>query len=730
MAKRPVPRTTGLDQLASEKLASSGLGAEDAKLLHIESLTAEQTQNEHPSFKALPSLKLPYIDPRTKKPQRSAPGAPPFVRYRYLKMDTSFESLKDKPQRYTNAPGAGVCAYFPTNLDWGPVLADVRFPIFITEGEFKAACACKAGYATIGLGGADNFRSSKDGHLFIPELDAINWANRHTYIVFDSDFRTKPGVNAATNRLAEQLRLRGAIVHYVPLPDVVQGGKTGLDDFLVHEKGTDPFGDLVRDTSFDLTTSQDLWRMNEEVIIIDDPEMIIMKDNGQKVALDRFKHGLYADRTVPERTLRADGTRSLKPVPAAEAWIKWPCRERAGGITYDPSKRALSIIANEGETVRETRWNVWEGFGVEAKRDDAKAALFVGLLQYLFQGAPPEDLRWFTQWLAYPIQHPGYKLYTAAAIYGVPGCGKSFLGIIMGKVYGVNYSLIHQSDLEGNFSGWAENKQFVLVDEVSSASGEEKRHLADRLKFMITRPVVKINIKFLPEYFIPDHMNYYITSNVVDPIYMEHDDRRFFVHETKAPKMTHEMSDPIDIAHKDGTLASAVRYWLEHVDLTGFKPNVAAPSTTSKELMIDEVRTDLDIYVDLVRTDPDHARYKRMAGGVKAAVPGDLSSGAEMLEYFKLWLDDRGSKALPNITSSTMSKALHRAGTPYFNDSKNVRANNTVTKYFIIRNHEKWKKASAAEGVKHINTVCHDPNNNRWQEADNTWSKDQAFRGK
>lgn len=702
MAKSSKPSPLRMGKLTTDKLASSGLDAADAVLLRIESLTPEQTQAEYPSFKTLPSLKFNYIDPRTGKPQTFAPNWPPFARYRYLKLDTSFATAA-KPQRYTNAPGAGVCAYFPTNWPtWKDDIQNPKVAFIITEGELKAACACKHGYPTIGIGGVDNFRAQKQDLMLIDELDAINWVGRYVYIIYDSDFRDKPGVCNAANKLAEQLYQRGALVHFVALPDVVEGGKTGLDDFLVHEKAVDALGTLIHEHAQSFTMAKHLHALNEEIVFIEDPGFILVKETAQKLSTQAFGTR-FAKRHIPERKLLANGAISLDLVPISDQWLNWGCREDLGRITYAPGESQQILNGS----VSTSAWNVWPGWGCERKRDDAKAQLFLHLLQHLFQGSPADDLRWFTQWLAYPLQHPGYKLYTAAALFGIEqGTGKSMVGFIMGLIYGKNFAMIKQSELEGAFTDWCENKQFVMVDDIT---GTDKRHIADEIKVKITQKEVKINIKYVPSFFVPDCMNILLTSNQPDSVYLEEKDRRFFIHEVFAGPMPMKQYLEIDAAMKDGTLAPAVRDWLMRVDLTGFEPNAPAPRTAAKELMTAEVRSDLGMWVHQLKLDPEHTLSNKIQGG-RAAIPGDLFTSSELLNIFKLAYPT----AHANITANTVSRELHKAGFPHFNEGKTVRANNTVARYLIIRNIDKWLKAGVALGVKHIENVCHDPANNKW----------------
>ncbi|MGE5443209.1 MAG: DUF3854 domain-containing protein [Ignavibacteriales bacterium] len=93
-------------------------------------------------------------------------------------------------------------------------------PIFITEGEKKAAKATIDGFPCIGLSGIRNFKDSEKDLL--PDFDQYVWKDRIVYIVFDSDITDKFQVKHAELRLAVQLINRGARVYSVRLPNDVE----------------------------------------------------------------------------------------------------------------------------------------------------------------------------------------------------------------------------------------------------------------------------------------------------------------------------------------------------------------------------------------------------------------------------------------------------------------------------------------------------------------------------
>jgi hypothetical protein len=161
---------------------------------------------------------IPYFNPFTDK-------ALELRRVRYLPPD-------DKERRYSQPKGSGVEAYFVPGgcVDWKRILSDPKAPLHITEGEIKAIAACKAGFTTIGLGGVNSYHGKSEE--LTPLLQKINWKERPVFICYDSDAATKLPVQTAEQALAQVLRARGAVVTIVRWPNMVPGGKTGIDDLL------------------------------------------------------------------------------------------------------------------------------------------------------------------------------------------------------------------------------------------------------------------------------------------------------------------------------------------------------------------------------------------------------------------------------------------------------------------------------------------------------------------
>lgn len=675
------PTPTPPDEAFLAKLEESGLDLDDAEALGIESLAGPETQALHPSFKPLKALKLPYFD-LDGQPLRTHPKHPPFYRLRYLEQGTDFKSLVAKKQpRYVQEPNSGVGAYFPRLLDWQALAEDPQQTLLITEGELKAAKACKEGFACIGLGGVWNFKSNRSGLTFLPELAAIDWVRRTVAIVYDSDFREKEGVVMALNALAEELLDRGAYPYVISLPELTDDAKTGLDDFLVHPAGGPEQLQRLMDAAQPLTLARPLWRLNEEVVYVRDPGLIMVQKSDQKVSPSQFKEHAFATAKYMEQQFKADGSVSLEKVSAAAAWLKWPLRHEVAKLTYMPGEPKFT----EDPETRDRCYNTWPGWGCQPAEGDIQP--WYDLLDHLFTGAEPGAMEWFLDWCAYPLQYPGAKLFSAVVIHGVhQGTGKSLLGYTLGKIYGKNFVEIRQADLHNGKNDWAEHKQFVLGDEVT---GSDKRHDADTLKKLITQKTIRIDIKYVPTYELPDCINYLFTSNQPDSFFLEDSDRRFFIHEVMSPPLPEDFYAEYDLwLHGKGP--QSLFYELLHRDLSGFNPAAPAFMTKAKQRMLADTRSDLGSWVRWLMQAPEQVlKVGRMT------IDRDLVTNKDLLMIY----DPDGHKKL---TANGLGRELRRAGVPVANEGLPVRTSLGVERLYIVRNHAKWAQATPKELKEHV----------------------------
>ena len=669
-----------LQDLYEAKLASSGLTPQDGKRLHLVPLEPGKTQALHPSFKPLCSLKIEYLS-HTGDPLIDWPGGKPFYRLRYLEKPTGFDQLTEKKEvKYVQEPNTAPVAYYPANINWKELVQDTDRPLIITEGELKAAKACREGFPTVGLGGVYNWRSTKLGIEWLPSLEPIVWLRRNVYICFDSDYITNPLVCAALHELSEELGRRGSFPHIVSLPSLEGFKKVGLDDFLTFAgpSANEMFSRLLHDAE-PLGLTKPLWSLNKSYVYVQDPGMIVDQATGFKASPSAFKDHLQAPLLYQERRLTKDGSVSYNQTGAAAYWLKWPLRTEAHKITYKPG-------ADKFVQDRLTLFNVWPGWGIEPKAGDIEP--FMRLVDHLFTGSEPEAKQWFLRWCAYPLQYPGVKMYSSVLFHGVRhGTGKSLIGYTLGRIYGDNFTEIDQADLHGSFNEWAEGKQFIMGDDIT---GSDKRQDNDFLKKLITQQKIRVNKKYIPTYEIPDCINYFFTANHPDSFFLEDDDRRHFVHEIQVGPLPEVFYVEYDLWLDSGG-AGAVFDHLLKLDLGDFNPAAPAFRTLAKDRMTTIVRSDLASWVRDLKENPDHALR---VGSMR--IQKDLLTSAELLALY----DPEGKG---RTTANGLSRELARAGLHQVVGGRPVRlADGSQARYCAVRNHDQWLKASLHEVVKHL----------------------------
>lgn len=651
------------------KLAASELDAEDARLLRFESVTAEQCkQLKLPAAAA--GFKIPYFDINGKLTK--------FFRVRYMEdTRTGFAKLTSKkPMRYGQVPGTINELYLPPFIDWNGIANDKEVPLLITEGELKSACATKHGLPTIGLGGVWCFQSTKARQPLLEGFDWFAWQGRTVYIVFDSDAATNPDIVAAEARLARRLIDRGATVMVARMPSDDETKKVGLDDYILFH-GIDALQSEVLDNAFEYDASAVLHELNQRCIYVRDPGFVWDRDMRQRLTPSAFKEHAFANVHYWETRATRTGASQVK-VPAAKAWIEWEHRSECRGILYSPGGAS---VTPEGYL------NTWEGWGVPEPLP-GDVAPWHDLMRHLF-GNDKDARHWFECWCAYPIQHPGAKLATAVLLWGIThGSGKTLVGHTLMRLYGSkNSSEIHDHDLENNRMEWAQDKQFILGDDIV-AKGDRK--LMRRIMTLVTQKTIRLDIKYIPSYAIPDTMNYMYTANDPDTFYMDDGDRRFFIHEVLAGKYA-EYRDYVRWRDSDAGIAALWHYFLGY-NLGTFDPQAPAPNTKGKLEMQELGKSDLGSWVRELRENGE-------ALLVKAGIKSDLVTAPELHMLY----DPTGSK---KTTVNALARELKRAGFRAPATGSKLRlSDGTMRMAYVVRNWAKWEKATWGEACEHYNST-------------------------
>lgn len=677
MSKNGTGALAGAIGLARSKWESSGLTEAHAKKLKLDYIP--DAFKLAANFMQLPALRIPYWDAKGKPTK--------FYRIRYLAVPSGMAGLVSKPQRYAQPAGTMNEVYMPPllTMTWEQVAKSVDVPITITEGELKAAAGCAHGIVTLGLGGVDVWRSAARNVPLFSALEDITWDGRDVFIAFDSDAATNPNVVRAQLRLARELTNRGAFPNVISIPAAKGGEKQGMDDFLLAHKNhaVESWEELVAE-ALPSGEAQELWQMNTEVSYIRNPGLIIVRDKpDRRVSASAFKEHAYSNRHFFLTTFDSKGREKLEKKPLAPRWLTWERRFELEKIVYEPG---LPQITAKNE------FNAWEGWGCEPKKGDIKP--WKDLLTFLFRGRPPKEPQWLERWLAYPLQNPGAKLFSSPLIWGIhQGTGKSLIGYTMIRIYGKNGTRIENRDIHSSHNEWAQNKQFVLGDEITGSGIDKRTTEADRLKGIISQERIWINVKYVPSFEIRDCINYYFTSNHPDAFFLEDKDRRFFIHEVVGGPAPFEFYKRYDAWVKSEEGPSALFHHLLNLDLGDFEPNGPALETDAKRAMINDNKTDLGIWVQRMLENPKESLHIL---GEKASSDCDLFTNAQLLRAFD-------PEKATRVTENGLGRELKRAGIQQANGGAPVRVAVGTQRLYIVRNPEKWLKATQLMVAKHWN---------------------------
>lgn len=218
---------------------------------------------------------------------------------------------------------------------------------------------------------------------------------------------------------------------------------------------------------------------------------------------------------------------------------------------------------------------------------------FIEHLSYLFP--VDEERQTIEQYIAHHIQSPGDKIHWAPIVCGLPGTGKSFLGEVVEKMLGEkNVSRPSNESIHEIYNGWMKRAQIVVVQELMS---DGRRELMNKLKPMITDPIVSVREMHKQSYEMPNHCNFMFFTNHKDAIIIEENDRRWFVvHSPAIPKAPEEYVKLFSWLHEEQT-APALMHWAENVDMTGFLPKAHAPKTGARAELVKMSMTPLAAWI-------------------------------------------------------------------------------------------------------------------------------------
>lgn len=529
-----------------------------------------------------------------------------FHRLRYLDPPAGFAGVVANPQRYSQPRGSLNRVYVPrrvagVDFDWKGFLADPNQPFFITEGEKKAACACEHAVPCVALGGVDVFAARGRGAHALPFFDQTNLSGRGVYVVFDTDSSAglKDSVLESAKRLMLMLLERGAVPRLITLPADENGGKMGLDDYLV-KHGADRFGEEMERASIDYTDARTLMDLARSYAYVMDIDRFATLDPERPLTVMTGPHldGVSGLRQVAMRRLervRVQGGYDMRylprPMSASDALRAWPASERFSSVVYRPG--VARVVEEHGARLL----NLWTGWRADAAPEASRREMDRALSEWFWAldnvfGDDAAAREFVEHWIFYPMRHPGAKLTTFALVCSPQqGIGKSFIGHMIAKhVYGLvrpgpcHAWQLTEGDLHGQFNPFIQATSFVEGDDVAA---HDRKSVYERVKSFVTSDTVQINLKNVPQFMLENRANFWLTSNEHAPFYLDSRDRRAFVHTPRRAEKNPDRYRALQAMFDSGVAGRALlRYARERYDPKGFNENTEAPMTESKRTVV------------------------------------------------------------------------------------------------------------------------------------------------
>lgn len=188
------------------------------------------------------------------------------------------------------------------------------------------------------------------------------------------------------------------------------------------------------------------------------------------------------------------------------------------------------------------------------------------------------------------VQQPGIKINSAPLIWSeTQGNGKSTLvRALPSLLVGTRYSSEVSHDLlTSDFNDCVLGAWHVNLTEFKANSRGERNIISGKLKAWITESVIAAHPKGSAAYSMPNHFFVTASSNDEDAASLDNEDRRWAVHEMKAPAFTVSEQEWI---YGNFLLtpraAGVLRHYFLNVDISNFVASAKAPQTASRQAMI------------------------------------------------------------------------------------------------------------------------------------------------
>jgi hypothetical protein len=298
------------------------------------------------------------------------------------------------------------------------------------------------------------------------------------------------------------------------------------------------------------------------------------------VRFDDFRN-FYLNRL----TYDADGA----TIPVGHWWLKHPQRRQYRGVVFLPGGPRI---------VDGDYFNLWTGWGVEAKRGDW--TLMKRHISEVLAAGDNAVNDYILNWLADAVQHPDRQAEVALVFRGGVGTGKGLLGRAMVRIFGQHGRHVSSPEhLTGKFNSHLQQCCFLFADE---AAAPQDKKTEGALKRLVTEDTLFIEPKGIDPFEVPNRLSVMMASNHDWVIPATEKERRYVAQDVAdAHQQDEAWFKPIYKEMRNGGL-EAMLYDLLALDLGDWRPRqIVRTAALGKQM--DESLSPLDQWwLELLQT--------------------------------------------------------------------------------------------------------------------------------
>ncbi|MCD1624178.1 DUF5906 domain-containing protein [Citromicrobium bathyomarinum] len=261
-------------------------------------------------------------------------------------------------------------------------------------------------------------------------------------------------------------------------------------------------------------------------------------------------------------------------VPVASSWLRWPGRNRATAVKFDPANR----IPASAKVL-----NLWTGWTVKPAPGDwslMKRLLLEGLCD-----GNQELYDYVLDWSAFMVQHPDKPAEVAVFFVGEKGTGKGTYCRALCELAGRHGMHVNNPDhFGGHFNAHMRDCIFLFADEALWA-GDKKAE--GQIKALITEPTVVIEGKGKDAVVCRNYLHVMGASNNPWVWQATEDERRLVTNRVSSKfKGDHAFFTALRKQMDEGGKAAMLHELLER-DISDFHPRKSQPRTEELKRQID-----------------------------------------------------------------------------------------------------------------------------------------------